>query len=1167
MIKNSYKSFKIEIILILFTLGVISSFILTNKILFGEKVQNIALLNSINIYYEKNRIFNEFLNLSQNQLDSINKSNYFKEFLDSGNEDNVKDLFLALSRSSHDIMQLRYIDKDGDEIIRVDRDKMAAPVSLIAKKNLQNKKNRYYFDNSLSMTSEKIWFSNLDLNMENKKVQLPFTPTIRAILPIQRNGSFNGILIINYFMEDFLDTLKEHSIYDTILFDKNGNTLSHYEKEKSWGFYLDERYNLNSEYKKEIDYALKNNQYEDKKIFIKKFDFDVSNDLYILIKLKDTYIQELKKEQTKEYIVVSLIVFLLALIASFFLSKLFNFMSRTISKTNDRLKETTALVKLSYYKYNPKDKLITFDENFFNLLGYENVEKKSYKLDELGNFFSEVFLNEFKTKISNIKDEAFFEFENFTKDNKTLNFFTKFRAIYENAKMIEIEGIFQDITEGKRLMQSLEEAKIEAEKANQAKSKFLANMSHEIRTPLNGIIGLNRLALQSNPSLKIKEFLQKSETSSMALLNVINDILDYSKIEANKLTLEKTSFNLDKLLLNVTNLFDYQAHEKKIDLHIDYDNKIPKVLLADPLRITQIFNNLVGNAVKFTNAGYIEIKTTLIEKKNNQLTLKCSVKDSGIGMDEEEQKKLFKSFSQVDNSTTRVYGGSGLGLTITKELVELMNGSIEVSSKKDMGTIFSFSLVLNYESSSALDNKHFKDKRFLVIDDNEIDIRLIENILSSWQVQSYSCLSAKNALEKIKSDSDFDYILVDWIMPELDGVDFVKELKEKDLQKCPKIIMVTAYEEDNLKRKLKEKDVSINNILRKPFTPSSIYDVLISLEESNKSNFTKDTENQDNYSINAKILLVEDNVINQIVCEEMLKRIGAQVVLAKDGIEAVEICRENNFDIILMDIHMPRMNGFDASKSIRTFNDKTPIIALTAAVMNEDKILSKEAGMQEHLAKPIDFDELFKVINKYLPNLISIDTSIDGKNYISNNHIDFDELLKRIGNEKLANELLKKFESTYKDYDKELNENFQTEEFSKSIHKLKGVSGNLALKTLYKIISEIEEENIINKKRELLNQLIIELKEVMLMINEIENPKEDEIPLYDLSTIIIDLKEIIQMLKESRFLNSENINKLCNQVTQLKDKSIASEIRDNLNSFEYEKSIVILEKILLEIEK
>ena len=1168
MIKNSYKSFRIEIILILFTLGVIFSFILTNKVLFGEKVQNIALSNSINIYYEKNRIFDEFLNLSRNQLNSINKSNYFKEFLDSGNEDKAKDLFLAIARSSHDIMQLRYIDKDGNEIIRIDRDKMGAPVSLIEKESLQNKKNRYYFDNSLNMTSEEVWFSNLDLNMENKKVQVPFTPTIRAILPIQKNGSFNGIIIVNYFMEDFLDTLKEHSIYDTILFDKYGNTLSHYEADKSWGFYLNERYNLNLEYKKEIDYALKNNQYEDKKVFIKKFDFNISNDLYLLIKLKDSYLEELKKEQTKEYIVVSFIVFLLALIVSFFLSKLFNSMSRTISKTDNRLKETSVLVKLSYYKYNPKDKLITFDDNFFNLLGYENIEKKSYKLDELKEFFSEEILKQLKTKISNIKDEDSFEFESITKDNKTLNFFTKFRAIYENAKIIEIEGIFQDITEGKRLMKSLEEAKLEAENANQAKSKFLANMSHEIRTPLNGIIGLNKLALQSDPSSKIKEFLEKSEISSIALLNVINDILDYSKIEANKLTLEKTSFELDKLLLNVTNLFDYQAHEKKIDLHIDYDNKIPKVLIADSLRITQIFNNLVGNAVKFTDSGYIEIKTTLIEKKNDKVTIRCSVKDSGIGMDEEGQKKLFKSFSQVDNSTTRVYGGSGLGLTITKELVELMNGNIEVSSKKGLGTVFSFTLILNYENSTELQEKDFKNKKFLIIDDNEIDIRLIENILSSWGVSSYSCLNAKKALEKIESDSDFDYILVDWIMPELDGVDFVKKLKEKDLEKCPKIIMVTAYEEDNLKDKLREEKVSINNILRKPFTPSSIYDALVSLDELNKKNNTKDMLIQNNSSINAKILLVEDNEINQTVCEEMLKRVGAEVVLANDGLEAVAMCRENHFDIILMDLHMPRMNGFDASKEIRTFDEKTPIIALTAAVMGEDRILSKEAGMQEHLAKPIDFDELFNVINKYLPSLVSIDSpTIDEKNYVSNNHLDFEELLKRIGNEKLANELLKKFETTYKDYEKDLIENFETEEFSKSIHKLKGVSGNLALKALYKLSSQIEEENVINKKRELLDLLIIELREVMLMINKIEDLVEDEGQLYDLSVIKINLNEIIPMLKESRFLNSESIDKLYNQVKQLKDKSVASEIKDDLNSFEYEKAILALEKILLEIEK
>ena len=1082
MKKNSYKNFKVELILVLFTFGVIFSFILTNKILFGEKVQNIALSSSINIYYEKDRIFEEFLDLSRNQLNSINKSNYFKEFISSKDTDKVKDLFLALARTSLDIMQLRYIDKNGNEIIRVERDKNNSSVYLVPKEKLQNKEYRYYFQNSLNMPFDKVWFSNLDLNIENKKVQRPFNPTLRAILPIQRDNTFNGIIIINYYMEDFLNTLKENTIYNTVLFDKDGNTLIHYDKSKNWGFYLEKKYNLNYDYKKEINEVLKTGEYEDKNIFIKKFNFDISNDLYMLFKLKDSYIEQLKKEQLKEYIIVSLIVFILALIVSIFLSKLFNNMSKTISKTGDRLKETSNLVKLSYYKYNYKNRLITFDDNFFNLLNYEYTPKKSYHLDELNDFFDEDFLNHLKIKISDIKNEDSFEFENYTKDNKKLNFFSKFRAIYKNDEIIEIEGIFQDITKQKKLMKSFEEAKIEAELANKAKSKFLASMSHEIRTPLNGIIGLNKLALKSNPNSKIKEFLLKSETSSTALLNVINDILDYSKIEANKLKLEKTSFELDKLLLNVTNLFDYEAYQKGIELHIDYDNNIPKILEGDPHRITQILNNLVGNAVKFTKSGYIEIKTNLIKKDSSSLILECSVKDSGIGMNKEEQSKLFKSFSQVDDSTTRIYGGSGLGLTITKELIELMNGNIEVLSEKGLGTIFTFTLKLSYENNIEIDNTHFNNKRFLLIDDNEIDIRLIENILESWGVKSFSCLNAKDALVKLENDLNFDYILVDWIMPELDGVDFIKELKKRNIENCPKIIMVTAYEEDNLKEKLKEKEVLVNNILRKPFTPSSIYNTLLSLENTNKQK-SNVSNKENNYYIDAKILVVEDNNINQIICEEMLKSFGVTVTLANDGIEAVDLCKKNQFDMILMDLHMPNMNGFDATKNIRQFDKQTPIIALTAAVMNEDKVLSEVVGMQEHLSKPIDFDELIKYINKYIPNLVSLKRNIK-KEILLDEHIDFDELLKRVGKITLANELLLKFANTYDNYDCNLNINLQKIEMENEVHKLKGVSGNLSLKKLYAICIEMEKEENIENKKIILKRLLDELKMVITIIRD-----------------------------------------------------------------------------------
>ena len=1082
MVKSNYENFKVEIILILFTLGVIFSFVFTNKILFGEKVKGIALSNSINIYYEKYRIFEEFLDLSRNQLNSVSKSKFFKDFLESKDENQVKDLFLSLARTSSNIMQLRYIDKNGDEIIRVDRDKIASNVYLVAKGQLQNKKNRDYFYNSINKPS-KVWFSNLDLNIENQKIQRPFNPTIRAILPIKNNSSFNGIIIINYFMEDFLESLEENAIYNTVLFDKDGNTLSHYEKDKSWGFYLDEKYNLNSDYKTQIQKALKTNQYEDENVFIKKFDFSISNELFILIELKDEYLVQLSKEQFKENIVVSLIVFIFALISSIFLSKLFNNLSKTITKTGNRLKEASVLVKLSYFKYNYQTKIFTFDDNFFNLLAYKNVEKKSYYLDELKEFFDEDFLEKIKTKIKNIKNEDSFEFDNIDKNNNKHTFFTKFRVVYEKGIITELEGIFQDVSEQKRLVKSFEEAKIEAENANQAKSKFLASMSHEIRTPLNGIIGLNKLALESNPNNRIKEFLLKADISSMALLNVINDILDYSKIEANKLIFEKRSFEFDKLILNVTNLFDYQAHEKQIDLHINYDHNIPKILLGDPHRITQILNNLVGNAVKFTKTGQIEIKTTLIKKDDKSLVLECCVEDSGIGMSKLEQEKLFQSFSQVDDSTTRMYGGTGLGLTITKELVELMNGDIKVISEKGLGTTFCFTLTLEYDGKFKFDNEQLKNKKFMIIDDNEIDIRLLENILKSWGVKSYSFLNAKDALEKLKKEDDFDYILVDWIMDDIDGVDFIKQLKEERLETSPKIIMVTAFEEDNLKLKLKEEKVKVNNILRKPFTPSLIYDAIINFEETKKRNYIKNKEETQKITIDGKVLLVEDNDINQVICEEMLKRIGLKVCIANDGLEAVKMAKENNHDIILMDLHMPKMNGFDSSKAIREFDKLTPIIALTSAVMDEDKILTKEAGMQEHLSKPIDFDELVKTICLYLPDLINREKKQISETNLLLKHLDIDELLKRIGSEDLANELLEKFALTYKDFGRDLINKFDDKDaFFKDIHKLKGVSGNLALKILYNKCVKIEEETNIENKKIALNEIILELKNVIKII-------------------------------------------------------------------------------------
>jgi|GEM_PF-3328632 len=722
-----------------------------------------------------------------------------------------------------------------------------------------------------------------------------------------------------------------------------------------------------------------------------------------------------------------------------------------LRKQKDELGASQKSIKIAESKYHTifdesldgicildtkQQSFIKFNGNACKMFGYTPNEFRALSISDLEVLYDEDALKRVQSEVIK-RGWIQFATQFRRKDSSIIDVVVSIKPMKLDGTLYLYESL-HDITEQKALEKELIIQKDRAEYANQIKSDFLANMSHEIRTPLNGIIGLTNLVLEKPLDTEQRNYLQKAITSSKNLLSIINDILDYSKLEAHRMQLEKIPFELDKIFYQLSDLFSYQIDNNSVQFTCSIHPKVHNQLIGDPLRISQVLTNLIGNALKFTEQGQIDVKVEQIEEFEHQSRLLFSVRDTGIGISAKQQEKLFDAFSQADSSSTRKFGGSGLGLAISKELVEMMGGEMHVKSSEGVGSEFYFYLTLDFKVQES------------------------------------------------------DYI--------------TQDLRDK---------------------KIKDKKLHLQG----------------------------------------RVLLVEDNEINQIVARENLRNFGLEVTTVENGLEALKRAKKDRYDLIFVDLQMPVMDGYEASKNIRKFDTTTPIIALSAAVLKEDQLLTKAAGMDEHLAKPLDINKLKAILRKYLHiEQKSKEAKVNKGKIASINGINMEELFDRFGqNQHLAYQALLQFSLQMSENIEELkNIEIESERFDALIHTIKGLSGNLAIEEVYRLSTEIYASKHYGEKRTLLAELLECLDSVIADIREFCASKEQaQEPKYQSDTreeMLEVLKQVSEDFVAGNFVSTQRGEQVVAYIRLLVGEESAQRLSKALKEFDYVSAIDILDK-------
>ncbi|MBF0508479.1 MAG: response regulator [Deltaproteobacteria bacterium] len=719
----------------------------------------------------------------------------------------------------------------------------------------------------------------------------------------------------------------------------------------------------------------------------------------------------------------------------------------------------------------------------------------------------------------------------------------------DQGELVHYEGTLIDIDERKQKEQAEKEREA-AEAATRAKGEFLANMSHEIRTPMNAIIGFSSLALKTGLTGKQRDYLTKIESSAKSLLGIINDILDFSKIEAGKLEMEAIDFRLDNLMTDVANMVSVKAAEKGIELIVHLANDVPRTLIGDPLRLGQILINLTNNAVKFTESGHILVKAGLVDANQEHCRIRFSVTDSGIGMTPEQTEKLFTAFSQVDTSVTRKFGGTGLGLAISKSLVEMMGGNISVTSQPGQGSTFSFTA--GFDISSGCEQPQtapvdLAGLKVLVVDDNEAARIVLSEMLTSFRFETTAVESGDAALKELaraSAEKPYDLVFMDWKMPGMDGISTSQHIKQDSkLAQVPLIIMITAFGREEIMRKAGK--AGINDFLMKPVSPSLLFDTIMGvfgreapstgrphLEVVSQTEILEDIEG-------SKVLLVEDNVMNRQVATEILESAGLVVEMVTNGREAVDAVFKTDYDLVLMDVQMPVMGGYEATRLIRRedrFQD-LPIIAMTAHAMKGAKEECLAAGMNDYVSKPIDPEQLFTTMTRWIkPGVRQNAEEIKERRsklkeqegqVVLPAHlpgVDIAAGLARLqGNAGLYRQLLLDFSNKYHAVTEEIHRLILADDLETAeriAHTVKGIAGNISAQDVHRIAGQLEEA-LRQKQADQYDRCLSELDQALQpLTTEVKslNPEEPDRPpapdapvdLDQLAPILVELARLVQ---------------------------------------------------------